>query len=210
MNERLERVASLVEAGSELIDIGSDHGQLPLLLLERGIVSHVHVSDIAEGPLNNARETLMGHCASFYLCDGLPAEGSFDAAVIAGMGGRTISDILEKDWKRFQQMNYLILQPMQHIRELRAYLLARHFRVVGERVAFEGHYYVILKVIPGEDEPYDLDLGKECQEDTELYLDYLSWQRRRVESYLSHLSGEKEKETRDLLRRMQKRAEDMV
>lgn len=210
MNERFERIASLVERGSELIDIGSDHGLLPLLLLERGIVSHVHVSDIGEGPLNNARNTLTGRSASFYLCDGLPAEGSFDAAVIAGMGGHTISDILEKDWKRFQRMRYLILQPMQHVKELRQYLLARRFRVVKERLVFEGHYYVIMKAVPGEDTPYDLDLGKDFQDDALLYLDYLTWQRKRMTSYLPHLSGEKEKETRDLLRRMQERAQDMI
>ncbi len=210
MDARLEAIASLVEAGSELIDIGSDHGFLPLFLLESGVVSHVSVSDIGEGPLLNAKKTLEGKYADFYLADGLPKQGLFDSAVIAGMGGHTIAGIIEKDRKRFAQMRYVIVQPMQHLRELREYLLRHGFRVIKERLVFEAHYYVIMKVVPGEDTPYDLDLGKDFSQDKALYEKYLDWHKKRILSFLEHLEGERALEMAELLERIDQRLQDMI
>ncbi|NLL23756.1 MAG: SAM-dependent methyltransferase [Tissierellia bacterium] len=210
MQTRLEVIASLVDAGSRLIDIGSDHAMLPLLLLERRIVERIGVSDIAEGPLNNAKRTLAGKNADFYLADGLPSTGEFDSAVIAGMGGHTIIDILRKDRVRFQQMRYLILQPMQHLMQLREYLLENGYRLIKERLTHEDHFYVILKVSAGEDTPYDLLLGRDFSEDASLYREYLHHHKRRICSFYSGLSGEKKEKMRDLLTRIEDRLQDMV
>lgn len=210
MDQRLETIASLVEEGSRLIDIGTDHGYLPLALLDRGIVEDISVSDIGEGPLQSARETLAGKEVRFYLSDGLPQEGSFDAAIIAGMGGHTIAGILEKDLPRFQSMRYLLLQPMQHIVFLRAFLQENGFRIVAERMAWQEHYYMILKLVPGEEGMYDFDLGKDLSRDRTLYLAYLSKEEQRLAEILKSVSGERREQLIDLLERIEKRRASMV
>ena len=52
---RLAAVAALVPPGARLVDVGTDHGYLPLLLLEEGRVLSAIATDIAPGPLGRAR-----------------------------------------------------------------------------------------------------------------------------------------------------------
>jgi tRNA (adenine22-N1)-methyltransferase len=53
--ERIRRIASYVDAGESVADIGSDHGYLALWLAREGVSPRVVVTDIAEGPLAIAR-----------------------------------------------------------------------------------------------------------------------------------------------------------
>ena len=56
MNLRLNRLAEMVDPGSRLADIGTDHAYLPILLVKSGKISHAIASDVAAGPLENAKE----------------------------------------------------------------------------------------------------------------------------------------------------------
>ena len=56
---RLEAIAQLVPEGCRLADVGTDHGLLPVRLLENGVIQSAVASDLRPGPLsaakNNAR-----------------------------------------------------------------------------------------------------------------------------------------------------------
>lgn len=56
LTERLEKVAALVPPSTSMADIGTDHGYLPLALLEAGKVERAIACDINEGPLQRARD----------------------------------------------------------------------------------------------------------------------------------------------------------
>ena len=56
LSKRLELVASFVEEGSCIADVGTDHGYIPIALVERGTAQRAVAMDLREGPLQRARE----------------------------------------------------------------------------------------------------------------------------------------------------------
>ncbi|MBQ1202344.1 MAG: SAM-dependent methyltransferase [Clostridia bacterium] len=151
LDKRLACVASLVRSGRRLADIGTDHAHLPVYLVESGVCPSAIASDIGAGPLETARQTV---CAAglqeridLRLGDGLStlAPGEAEDIVIAGMGGETIVEILEKaEFVRNAQVQ-LVLQPMSHAEDLRRWLLTHGFEVTCERLVMDGrHMYPVL------------------------------------------------------------------
>ena len=100
LQPRLQCIASLVPQGARLADVGTDHGYLPVWLLQHGRIESAIASDINALPLDHARATAREYGVTermdFRLCPGLAkikAE-ECDAIAIAGMGGETIAQIL--------------------------------------------------------------------------------------------------------------------
>ena len=130
LQPRLQCIASLVPKGARLADIGTDHGYLPVYLLQEGTIGHAIASDINALPLAHARATAAEYGVTekldFRLCPGLaklrPEE--CDTVAIAGMGGETILGILEAaPWTR-DGAHTLILQPQTKADLLRRWLCA--------------------------------------------------------------------------------------
>ena len=157
MNKRLQAIAELVEPGIGLIDVGTDHGYLPVFLAESGYPGALYASDIGEGPLNaarrNAEKAFRSDQILFLHCDGLslcPPE-AVDTIVVAGMGGDTICGILDRaDWCLNPRYR-LILQPMTRAEVLRFWLCNNGFSIDEERlVADSGTIYALFCARYGE------------------------------------------------------------
>lgn len=159
LTPRLETIARQVPQGSILADVGTDHGLLPVWLLLEGRISYAIASDLREGPLSRARETVEQHGVadrvSLRLCDGLVGIQPGEATVvsIAGMGGETIAAILEQaPWTK--EHTLLLLQPMTSFPDLRQWLLDHQYTVEQETICQEGsRMYTILTVRGGQDAP---------------------------------------------------------
>ena len=159
LQPRLRMLADLVPAGAGLADVGTDHGYLPVRLLQEGRISRAIASDINPAPLEHARRTAakygVGDRMDFRLCAGLDAVGAeeADAIVIAGMGGETIISILQAaPWTRRPGLT-LLLQPMTKAENLRIWLADNGYTFIGERLASDkGHLYPILLATGGERE----------------------------------------------------------
>ena len=54
LSERLKLVASFVPEGSRVADIGTDHGYVPIYLVEKGICPKAYAMDINQGPIESA------------------------------------------------------------------------------------------------------------------------------------------------------------
>lgn len=153
MTPRLYAIADCIPRGSVVADVGTDHGYIPIyacLKLEspRGLAM-----DLKQGPLDRAGENIrrfnLGHRIETRLSDGLEAlgEGEADVAVIAGMGGLLISEILERSPVR---LSGYILQPMTATKELRQYLADKGYSIDHEVLAQEDDkFYTVLKVSHG-------------------------------------------------------------
>ena len=157
LSPRLRMVADLVPPGARLADVGTDHAYLPAALILEGKIPFAIAADLRRGPLDRARATVrelgLGRKVAFRLCDGLrgisPEE--MDAAVIAGMGGETIAQILAAaPWTRERDVP-LVLQPMSSMPDLRAWLGENGYRILREELAREGDtLYTALEVRAGE------------------------------------------------------------
>ena len=192
MNRRLQLIEDLVIPGRGLIDVGTDHGYLPVSLAMHGYPGVLVAADIGDGPLAAARR----HAAQagledrivFQLCDGLSLcdPESVDTIVIAGMGGDTICGILDRAEWCMDRRYTLILQPMTRAEVLRYWLVNNDFCIEQERLVAEGgEIYTILCVRFGEKTPLsDAELytgafpliAREA-----LWQDYLAIQIRRFE-----------------------------
>ena len=160
MGPRLRAIAALVppDCGC-LADIGTDHGYIPVSLLLEGKIRRAIAADIGELPLDHAKRTAQQYGVTenldFRLGDGLRVlePGEADVAVIAGMGGDAITEILAAaPWSRAGPL--LLLQPMSKSEVLRAWLPLNGYAVLHEElVQDKGVLYPILSVRGGEMPP---------------------------------------------------------
>lgn len=153
---RLSTLARLIETGKRVADIGTDHGYLPAYLLSAGICPQVYCCDVNPQPLKRAARTFaalgLERGVSFLCADGLQGlrASDVDVAVIAGMGGDLIAEILENgfsDGRNYQNVTFL-LQPMSKAEKLRAYLAQNGFLRTDEILVEEdGKIFVIMRCV---------------------------------------------------------------
>lgn len=173
LSPRLQAVADLVPAGARLADVGTDHGRLPVWLIQHGVVERAVCSDLRAGPLSRAKALAerwqVSDKALFRLCDGLSgiAPQEADVITIAGMGGETIAEILHAARWSNEPGHQYILQAMSGMDGLRRYLSGNGFAILGEVLVEEGSVlYVVLLVQPGEMKPLtegEIWVGRQTQ-----------------------------------------------
>ena len=134
----------MVPDGRGLIDVGTDHGYLPVWLAKSGYTGHLYASDVNPAPLSSARitarEAALEDRIRFLLCDGLddcPPQ-NIDTIVIAGMGGDLICSILDRAEFCLDAAYTLILQPMTKAEVLRYWLVNNGFHLTEERLVRDG------------------------------------------------------------------------
>ena len=155
LQPRLQLLADMVPAGSRLADVGTDHGYLPVYLLQQGRISRAIASDIVDGPLQHARQTAAEYGVDgidFRLCPGLDAIAPHEAdtIVIAGMGGETIQAILTAAPWTADGSHLLLLQPMTKVEYLRKWLIDNQYAFTEERLVWDkDHLYPVFAVRGG-------------------------------------------------------------
>ncbi|MCL2837586.1 MAG: class I SAM-dependent methyltransferase [Oscillospiraceae bacterium] len=173
LTPRLALIASLVPKDVIVADIGTDHAYIPAYLVNSGVAKHAIASDILDGPLKAARETVehygCGDKVELRKSDGLAefSAGEADTLIIAGMGGVLIAKILENGGDVAKSAKRLILQPMTAAYEVRKYLHENGYFITEEHLAREGDklYNVIVAEPRGEkheniDEVADYYVGR--------------------------------------------------
>ncbi|MBR2634163.1 MAG: SAM-dependent methyltransferase [Clostridia bacterium] len=151
LSERLFAIAESLPRGGVICDVGSDHGLLPLYLVQNGYCERVLVSDLNAAPLERAKQNFAragkSRQAEFFLTDGIEELAVYrpDAFVIAGMGGETIAGILSRSKGFLAADSFFALQPMTRTAFLRRWLYHNGFRVEKESVVAEnGKTFVLL------------------------------------------------------------------
>ena len=198
MSKRLDKIASYVEDGIGVADVGTDHGYIPVMLRRRGYDGNVIGTDINEGPLNKARRSLLEagfeDSVTLKLCDGLDGVDpqSVNTVIVAGMGGDTITGILDRaEWCAREDVR-LILQPVTKAEILRYWLVNNEFCITEEALVKEnGTIYQIICAKPGQSEKCsdaELFTGKfERIKDEEVFSEHIAIHIKRFKSAVSSL-----------------------
>ena len=200
LSKRLYAVAGLVTEGASVAAIGTDHGYVPIYLVESGIASKVIALDVNQGPLNRARMHIVGHGLGdrieTRLSDGLTRirPGEVDTVIASGMGGPLTIRILQEGKEVADQLNALILQPQSEICRVRRFLTENGYRIEQEDMVLEdGKYYPVMRVVHGTKEPYEeweYLYGKRLLEARHpVLLEFLKRELRIKESILEQLAG---------------------
>lgn len=153
ISERLKVIASMIEDCDIIVDVGTDHGYVPIYLVKNCVIKKAIASDINGGPVEKAKKNIeLNKVSSQISCrlgSGLSTvkRGEVEVAVIAGMGGNLIRDIMESDLDVVKGLDYMILQPVQNAEVLREYLYNTGYYILNEEICKDdGRFYEILKV----------------------------------------------------------------
>lgn len=210
--------ASLVTPGFRLADVGTDHGYIPIALVQEGVIPQALAMDVNPGPLERARE----HVREFglesqihtRLSDGVQAlrPGEADTVLIAGMGGALTIRILEEGKVPLKTVKELILQPQSEIGQVRRYLEQAGYRIMKEDMVWEdGKYYTVMKAESGAmhyDRAMDYEYGALLLEEKHPVLyRYLEQRKRWCEKIYAQLSAEGRREEKRAARLCQLKEE---
>lgn len=156
LSKRLGAIAAMVTPGLIPADVGTDHGWLPIALVEEKKVPRAIAMDVRVGPLTRAEEHIRMHKLGDYietrLSDGLEnlEKEEAQSLIIAGMGGPLTIRILSQGWQIADSMREWILSPQSEVESVRRFIVERGYRIEAEDMVLEdGKFYPIMKVNRG-------------------------------------------------------------
>ena len=143
-------------SGVVLADVGCDHGKIGLTALKEGRVTKTIESDVSQPSLDKAillakEEGLTS--VEFIRCDGFDGyrDNQVDVAVIAGMGGREIVKILDR---QVQGIVQYVLLAHSDVDYLRRYLADNGYLRVRDYVVESGKkFYNLIVATRGRENP---------------------------------------------------------
>lgn len=161
LSKRLQAVADLVSDGLVVADVGTDHGYIPIYLIETKKSPKAFAMDVNKGPLLRAKEHIAEHgldaCIETRLSDGVHAlkKGECECVVVAGMGGALTIKIMEEGKDIFRKLKEFVLQPQSELQKVRAYLYQNAYSIVEENMVLDdGKFYPMFRVINGQSQEY--------------------------------------------------------
>jgi tRNA (adenine22-N1)-methyltransferase len=214
LSRRLETIASFVPEGSAVADIGTDHGYIPIHLVQEGKAKHAIAMDVRKGPLLRAQahihEAGLEAHVEVRLSDGLLnlEQNEADCVVIAGMGGELIIHILEEGRGLWEGIPHWVLSPHSELDKVRRFLEEQEFFIERETmIREEGKFYTVMGINrtnkAGEKDEREISYryGRSLLESKDPVLkEYLKKEEEQLEQIIRGLS---ESQTEAAVRRME-------
>lgn len=153
LSKRLKFITQHIKECSSIVDVGTDHGYIPIYAIKKGLCKSAIATDINKEPVKKAKLNIciegLSDSIEVRLGGGFNpiVKNEVEVCIIAGMGGNLIKNILEADIKITEGFKYLILQPAQNPEVLREYLYKNKYEIICEDLCFDdGVYYELFKV----------------------------------------------------------------
>lgn len=162
ITKRLEKIANLVEEGKSVIDIGTDHGLVPLYLAKNEISKDILATDISKKSLQKLEDKIdenLKKIIKTQVCDGLDnvEVKENQIAIIAGMGAVSIIEILNKNIEKVRRLDYVICEGNIGNEKLRKFLNENNFYIDKDFLIKDGRkHYDIIRFKNGKDRKLSL------------------------------------------------------
>ena len=154
MTKRLETLFSLIPRCEVFADVGCDHGYIANAMLKNGKCDRAIISDVSAECLKKAENLLCENFSGRFtaiVSDGFEKLPNSDCALIAGMGGDIIADILLSAKSLPEK---LVLQPMKNAERVRRTARSLGYRITRDYTFRDGKFYDVIVAERGSDEEY--------------------------------------------------------
>ena len=191
-DERLSLIIDMLPKCDIIADIGTDHGRLGAQLLLNNKCARVWFSDISAPSLEKAKKLCarlhLSDRAEFFVGDGAQAfPYAPNAAVIAGMGGVTIAEIIKGAGEKLRNTR-LVLQPNVYMYELRKALVECGYKIADEKCVIAAkRKYIMISAEPGHEEYSETELMAGpvlLKEKSAAFIEYARFRERVIEKAL--------------------------
>lgn len=166
VSNRIKTIAKLIKKGSNVADIGSDHGYLLIELLNNNIANKVIGIENKLGPFTNLKTNLSNIIEKYpnrcklYLSSGLKdLSNEYETVVIAGMGFSTIESIILENKDKVKFIENFIIDSHNNMYELRKFIISLGFFISDEVALIENEiYYELISFTKGNKDYSDIEL----------------------------------------------------
>lgn len=203
-SHRLNAFIKLIGKTKSFIDIGTDHGFVPIYLAKNKLAKKVYATDISEKCLNkaieNAKKNGVYSQINFFVSNGFEKveSGKYSKALIAGMGGAEIVNILQNKPKNVK-VTKLYLQANTNVLYLKQWINNNNFKIITDEIIKEKNkFYNILEIKQGRQNLTELELnfGKNnLKKMPEVFTDYLKYYKNKYEEILNRHKSKKIEES---------------
>ena len=149
LSKRLKFIADKVKENSNVLDVACDHGLLAIYL-EKEKNCKVIASDIKKSAIEGAlvNKDKFYSNVEFFVADGLDKlNGDIDTVIIAGLGSKTVIEILDTDLKN---VNTLIVSVQKDLEDFRRFIHTKGFKI-EESLVFDKRYYNVFYLTKGRE-----------------------------------------------------------
>lgn len=156
INDRLKKIAWLVEENAQVMDIGCDHALLDIYLVKERKIKKCVAADIAEGPLKIASKNIKTYQVEknieTRLGNGLDVYSEeLDTIIISGLGGKTMQGIFKRNLEKLKTIDTIILSPNNYQTDIKKFLCHHGYFIETEELVKERHIiYQIIKFKKGK------------------------------------------------------------
>lgn len=197
MTERLQIIFNEIPNCQVFADIGCDHGYIANAMIRSGKAQKVIISDISAKCLLKAEQLLSQFIqdgkAESVVSNGFEKVGKCDVALIAGMGGEEICDIITK--AKFLP-DKLVLQPMKNADKVRTLAVKSGYKIQKDYIfKSSGKFYDFIILEKGQDflTEEEIEFGRDnIKNKGQAFKEFLTQKISRLNSYLGceNLSNE--------------------
>jgi tRNA (adenine22-N1)-methyltransferase len=191
MRRRLQAILSLIPRDQPLVDVGSDHGYVPLALAKAGFDHPLYATELSVASVAMLKHALVETTIHVYQANGLmdlPSE--VKTMVCTGMGGHLIVEILSAHPEQSGQLKTLVLGPQRDPDIVRKWLVTHGWCIEKEDFVYEGNQgYPLLVAIRGKQSLSDIEAWygpKLIQAPNLDFLLFLSIEARQLQRTLQH------------------------
>ena len=155
ISNRLLKIASHINDDEAIIDVGCDHALLDIYLATKRKLKKIVASDIMDGPLLIAQKNMDKYACRDLITlvkgDGLDKKpADIKTVILAGMGAKTIIDILKKDPVKLTTVNKIIAVPNNGFEQVRREITRLGYYIEAEELIKEKEItYLLIVFVKG-------------------------------------------------------------